>query len=60
MRVERAIRLAHLDVSPRIFTTDLGLEFWNRRVQAALHEFNVEWGRDVGTLKACFAERANK
>ncbi len=62
VRVERAVRhwLTHLDALPRVFTTDLGLEFRNRRVQSTLREFNVEWRGAVGTLKACFAERANK
>ncbi len=62
VRVERAIRhwLTHLDAPPRVFTTDLGLEFRNRAVQALLREFGVEWRGAVGTLKACFAERANK
>ncbi len=62
VRVERAVRhwLTHLDALPHVFTTDPGLEFRNRRVQAALREFNVEWRGAVGTLKACFAERANK
>ncbi len=61
-KTSAAIRtwLAEIDVPPKILKTDRGTEFTNRLTQQVLRSRGVEWQPANGTLKACFAERANK
>lgn len=49
-----------LDRLPQKLQTDLGTEFTAGRVQALLRRRGVEWQSAQGTLKAAYAERANK
>ncbi len=52
--------IQNIDVKPKIFATDRGLEFSNQHVQNLLFQNNIEWQALGGTMKAAVAERANK
>ena len=52
--------LRSLRRKPKIFSSDAGLEYWNRQVRQLMANHHIEMQLAHGTCKAAYAERANK
>lgn len=52
--------LSGRDTKAKVFLTDRGKEFCDRRVQTLLRDNGIEWQPGKGMMKAAIAERANK